>query len=321
MILFKIKGVEMTEKVDKLRKALELSDLLFLREKEKLISKLEESLRKISNEFERRGLTNSELPVVARDKKREEIIKKLVNFRVNSDLNEVSKVTNILNEDISNKIYKRAQEIVTGPLKKFRFEKVNNEEELKNRLLSDVKREIKIYKMKIESQPIEEKEFLLGYIKKKIKSINKLMIENHKIELFKIQDKKVWSYLYETCLDEKSFDSQINALKNIIDWINSDELKKLLKNKVKNGSVNILELFLKENHLKYNSQIIKRFRRIITIRKKFPIHKDTTEVKNSLAELGLPFPINNFQETWTIILLEFIVSLRELEEILLSNIN
>ncbi|GAI84064.1 unnamed protein product, partial [marine sediment metagenome] len=38
-----------------------------------------------------------------------------------------------------------------------------------------------------------------------IKSINKLMIENHKIELFKIQDQKVWSYLYETCLDEKSF--------------------------------------------------------------------------------------------------------------------
>lgn len=311
----------MLGKKDKLEKALELSDLLFLREKEKLISKLEESLRKISNEFERRNLTLSGFPVAARNKKREEIIKKLVNLRVNLDLNQVSKVTNILTEDISDKIYKRAQELVTDPLNKFRFEKVNNEEELKNRLLSDVKRDIEIYKLEIESQSMEEKEFLLRYIMKKIKSINKLIIENHKIALFKIQDQKVWSYLYETCLDEKSFDSQINALKNIIDWINSVELKKLLKNKVKDGSVNILELFLKENYPKYNLKIIKRLRRIITIRKKLPIHKDTAEVKNSLAELELPFPINNFQETWTIILLEFIVSLRELEEVLLNNIN
>lgn len=311
----------MTKKEDKLQKAFKLSDLLFLREREKLISELKENLGKISNDFERRGLTNTGFPGSARDKKREEIIKGLINFRVNSDLNEVSKVTNILNKDISKKIYKRAQELVTNPIKKFRFEKVNNEEELKNRLLSDVKREIKIYKMKIESQPVEKKEFLLGYIKKKIKSINKLMIKNYNIELFKIQERKVWSYLYETCLDEKSFDSQINALKTIIDRINSKELKILLKNISKDGSVKLLELFLKEKYSKYNSQIIKRLRRIITIRKKLPIHKDTTEVKNSLAELGLPFPINNFQETWTIILLEFIVSLRELEEVLLNNIN
>ena len=315
----KLEGITMSEKEDKLQKAFELSDLLFLREKEKLMSELNESIRKISNDFERRNLTKSGFPIAARDKKREEIIKKLVNLRVNLDLNEVSKATNILNEEIYGKIYKRAQELVTDPLKKFRFEKVNNEEELKNRLLSDVKRDIEIYKLKIESQSMEEKEFLLGYIKKKIKSINRLMMENHKIELFKIQDQKVWSYLYETCLDEKSFDSQINALKNVIDWINSSELKKLLKNKVKDGySVYILELFLKENYPKYNSQIIKRLRRIITIRKKLPIHKDTPEVKNSLSELGLLFPINNFQETWTIILLEFIVSLRELEEVLLN---
>ena len=42
-------------------------------------------------------------------------------------------------------------------------------------------------------------------------------------------------------------------------------------------------------------QIIKRLRRIITIRKKLLIHKDIAEVKKSLAELGLPFPVNNFQ--------------------------
>jgi len=141
----------MSEKEDKLQKALKLSDLLFFREKEKIILELKESLERISNDFERRGLTNSGFPVAARDKKREEIIKELVNFRVNSDLNEISKVTNILNEDISKKIYKRAQEIVTNLIKKYGFEKVNNEEELKNRLLSDVKRYIEIYKMKIES--------------------------------------------------------------------------------------------------------------------------------------------------------------------------
>jgi len=39
----------MSEKEDKLQKAFKLSDSLFLCEKEKLISKLEEKLRRITN--------------------------------------------------------------------------------------------------------------------------------------------------------------------------------------------------------------------------------------------------------------------------------
>ena len=90
---------------------------------------LSENLRKISNDYERRGLTNSGFPIAKRDEKREEIIKKLINLRVHTDLQEVDKITEIITEDISEKIYKRAQEIVTNPVEKYGFEKVDNEEE------------------------------------------------------------------------------------------------------------------------------------------------------------------------------------------------
>jgi len=317
-----INGDKMSEKEDRIKKAFELSDELFSREKDNLMIELAESLRKITNEYERRGLTNSRLPVEKRNKKREEIIKKLVNYHVKSDLNEVSKITHNLSENIANSIFKRAQQIVMNPLKGYRFEMVSNEEELKNRLLSGVKREIKIRKMTIENQSPDKKESLLRYIQEKIQSINRLMTKDYNIELFKIQDQKIWSYLDEICLDEKSFDSQINALKSIIDWINESELKINLKNKAKCRSVGLLELFLKEHYVKYNLNIIKRFRRIITIRKKLPIHKNTPELERALAELRIPFPIppDKFQKYWTIILIDFIVSLRELEEILSSNI-
>lgn len=140
----------MSELEYKLKMAFHLSDLKYLSQKDKIMTELSENLRKISNDYERRGLTNSGLPIAKRDEKREEIIKKLVNFRVYIDLREVNKVTGIITKDITEKIYKRAQEISTNPIKKYGFEKVDNEEELESRLLSDVKRDIEIFRIQSE---------------------------------------------------------------------------------------------------------------------------------------------------------------------------
>ena len=140
----------MSELEYKRKTVFHLSDLIFLRQKDKIMSNLSESLRKITNDHERRGLTNSGLPIAKRDKKREEIIKELVNFKVHTDLQEINKITDIITEDITEKIYKRAQGIVTNPIEKYGFEKVDNEEELKSRLLSDIKRDIEIFRMQTE---------------------------------------------------------------------------------------------------------------------------------------------------------------------------
>lgn len=147
----------MSELEHKLKTAFHLSDLIFLRQKDKIMPELSENLRKISNDYERRGLTNSGFPIAKRDEKREEIINKLINLRVHTDLQEVDKITEIITEDISEKIYKRAQEIVTNPVEKYGFEKADNEEELKSRLLFNIKRDIEIFRMQTEIKDYSKK--------------------------------------------------------------------------------------------------------------------------------------------------------------------
>ena len=64
----------MSELEHKLKTAFHLSDLIFFSQKDKIMSELSESLRKITNDHEPRGLTNSGFPIATRDKKREEIM-------------------------------------------------------------------------------------------------------------------------------------------------------------------------------------------------------------------------------------------------------
>ena len=83
----------------------------------------------------------------------------------------------------------------------------------------------------------------------------------------------------------------------------------------KDGSINYLEVFLKENYFNYDLNIIKRLRRIIKIRIMF-VHKVTPESINAIKELGENYPDINYKKLWYKILLDFYASLRQLEEIL-----
>ena len=85
----------------------------------------------------------------------------------------------------------------------------------------------------------------------------------------------------------------------------------------KDGSINYLEVFLKENYFNYDLNIIKRLRRIIKIRIMF-VHKVTPESINAIKELGENYPDINYKKLWHKILLDFYASLRQLEEILLT---
>jgi len=110
----------------------------------------------------------------------------------------------------------------------------------------------------------------------------------------------------------------ITVLSSLIDWINIKGLKDFLKIESLNGSINYLEKFLQEKYPNYDLNIIKRLRRIFKIRKMFPVHKDTKESVKAIEELGESYPNTNYKRLWDKILLDFYLSLRQLEEILLS---
>lgn len=166
-------------------------------------------------------------------------------------------------------------------------------------------------------QQVEEDK-IVREIRDKIDNINLLMKSKNGFELFKIQQQKIWNILIEPCTTGEKFTSHILALKNIIDWMNTDELKmKITGEKPKEGSINYLETFLQEHYTTFDSGfIVKPLRRINKISQRFPRHKDTTEVIKEIKSLGIEYPVKDWQKLWDKIIFDFYSPLRNLEQLL-----
>ena len=320
----------------KIKKAFELSDLLYSRERDKISSDLEKVLPKISEEFNLRGMFHSSIHVNRILNRRLEALKQLVNFRMKQDMQEIGKLFNVVAVEICENIYERAKQLIEGQIDNLKVEMgkfcrhfpgpdsyldlINSRiKDEKNKLISYAKREVDIFQKQSESnvQRDEKKErkLIVSEIIEKIDSINLLMKKHYKIKLFDIQEHKVWNELSELCQNKKDFLLNIKSISNLIDWVNIKYLRNLLKVPPKDGSINYLEVFLKENYLNYDLNIIKRLRRIIKIRIMF-VHKVTPESINAIKELGENYPDINYKKLWHKILLDFYTSLRQLEEIL-----
>ena len=329
----------MTEIETKIKKAFELSDLLYSRGIDKILSDLEKDLPRISRESQLNGGFNTSIHVNKIFERRIEAIKQLVNFRIKLDTREINGVIDLVTVEICEKIYGRAKQLIEGQIDNLKFEMEkfcrrfpgpNNYldmidghiKEEKNKLISYAKREVDIFQKQSESNvkkdEKKERKLIVSEIIEKIDSINLLMKGNYKIKLFEIQEQKIWNNLFEPCQDKKDFVLHITALSSLIDWINTKGLKGFLKIESLNGSINYLERFLQEKYSNYDLNIIKRLRRIFKIRKMFPVHKDTNDSIKAIKELGESYPDTNYKKLWDKILLDFYTSLRQLEEILLS---
>ena len=322
----------------KIKKAFELSDLLYSRERDRISSELKKDLPKISNSFESRGIFYSDIHVDKIFNRKLESINQLVNFRITLDMQEVNKIVDLITVKISEIILERVLQLIEGQMENLKYEMekfcrnfsgpdrysdlINSHlKDEKNKLISYVKREVDIFQRQSESSvrknEKKERKLIVSEIIERIDSINLLMKKNYKIKLFKIQEQKIWNNLFEPCHDKKDFVLHITALSSLIDWINKNELKNLLKTHPQNGSVNYLEVFLQEKYPNYDLNIIKRFRRIFKIRKMFPVHRDTNESIKAIEKLGESYPNTNYKRLWDKILLDFYLSLRQFEEILL----
>jgi len=326
----------MAEIETKIKKAFELSDLLYSRERDRILFELKKDLPEISEEFNLHGTFYSSMHLNKILERRLEAIKQLVNFRIKLDAQEIDKIVDIITVEISEKIFERAKQLIESQIENLKFEMekfcrhfpgpdsyldlINSRiKDDKNKLISYTKREVDIFQKQSESNMLrdekKEKKLIVSEIIEKIDSINLLMKKNYEIKLFEIQEQKIWNSLLEPCQDKKDFVLHITALSSLIDWINIKGLKDFLKIESKNGSINYLEKFLQEKYSHYDLNIIKRLRRIFTIRKMF-VHKVIQESIKAIRELNEEYPNTNYEKLWDKILLDFYLSLRQLEEIL-----
>lgn len=143
----------------------------------------------------------------------------------------------------------------------------------------------------------------------KIDKINTLTKIKYKKDLFKIHAHTIWLNFHQPCLNTKDFILQINALTNLLNWMNIKEFP--ISSPPEEGTLNFLEQFLKENYPNYDKFIIKRFRNIIRIRQRIHTEKDTTEIMKIMRE----YNAKDVQQLLDEVKVDFFLSLKQLEEI------
>ena len=323
------------------------SDLLYMKEVEKIHVDLNNKERHVNNEFERRGMTKSgfryskllNVNLVAFDK--------LVKFRFQSDLEKFPlPITNIVYQ----KIIERSESIICCdfPMNtrqifdKLEREKNNSNllEDLKNslankkrQLSSWVKREIEIHKEKAKFEKSCNDDYsnnlnkILEKIANKLDEINisynaRFNIKGRRKEklgkLFKVPENKYWFELNKSCNTEVKFKYLVGMLSNLISRMNVNVMKEEVGELKINGSINYLEKVLEKNFKENDtSLIVSSLRRITNIRNyTSPYHPEKPEYKKAINELGLEWPIKDYQYTFNVIIIDFLKAISSLSKIL-----
>ncbi len=167
---------KMTDIELKTKKAFELSDLLYSRERDRILFELKKDLPEISEEFNLHGTFYSGMHVNKIFERRIEAIKQLVSSRLKLDAQEINKIVDFITVKISDSIFGRAKQLIEGQIDNLKFEmKIfcrrfpdpNNYldiidgpiKEQKNKLISYSKREVNIFQKQSESKTQGKKVF------------------------------------------------------------------------------------------------------------------------------------------------------------------
>ena len=89
-------------------------------------------------------------------------------------------------------------------------------------------------------------------------------------------------------------------------------MKRKLKVVPQDGSINILEEFLKEHIPEYEKEIITNLRKIMKIRNQWPIHKSSAQGIKLIMQVNETYPVEDFEEFWSRLFNLYTESLRGL---------
>lgn len=106
----------------------------------------------------------------------------------------------------------------------------------------------------------------------------------------------------------------------LIDRMNVNIMKEEVGELEIQGSINYLEKVLEKNFKENDtSLIISSLRRIKKIRSYTnPYHPEKPEFKKAINELGLEWPIKDYQYTFNVIILDFLKAISRLSKILIQ---
>jgi len=152
-------------------------------------------------------------------------------------------------------------------------------------------------------------------------NINALVYDKHKEILLKLAQERNILYLFRNISNKEQFMYAISTLANLSTDLNTELLRKITNNKDSNiKSLSLLDEFVKviDNNEK---EIIEIFKGINRIRQGFPIHSDKTDYIKNLKKFNIEYPVNDYNNAWAILLLNYSNALMKLLELTKTHTN
>lgn len=132
-------------------------------------------------------------------------------------------------------------------------------------------------------------------------NINALIYSKNHDVLLKLGQERNILYLFRRIDNNEQFAYAISTLGNLVNDINADLLKILIKDAPPDKKpFQLLEIFLSQvDSEPFNTVNI--FRIINRIRQGFPIHTDKTDIILALKKFGIEYPIQDYNKAWQVI--------------------
>ncbi|MHB8360205.1 MAG: hypothetical protein ACYDAO_05125 [Thermoplasmataceae archaeon] len=185
----------------------------------------------------------------------------------------------------------------------------NRFEEVDNQLFDELRR-IRRYSYNFDVD--RETTDRLGSLIKIRNTVNDLFLSKFNFKLLNDDERSIHQ-ISKDCYDDNGLRTNLAALGTVIDKINVPEIKVKLKGKPKEGSINALEEFLKENFPEFDPDIIINLRNLKIIRNQWPIHDNTSKGIALIKDIYGTFPVDDVTIFWSKLLGLYTISLDKLK--------
>lgn len=146
--------------------------------------------------------------------------------------------------------------------------------------------------------------------------INVVFASKNKENLLLLNQERNLLDFFKTATNEEEFSFRLLSLGQVSRYMNVSVLRKLTnETDTQLGSVVLLDNFLNSIN-KPNKIVIETLRQIGRIRQDYPAHVTIPDVLKGYKHFGIKYPIENFEEAWTILLNHYLEALKQLYDIL-----
>jgi hypothetical protein len=173
--------------------------------------------------------------------------------------------------------------------------------------------EVEMGKMPLNQEVIENK--LAASIIELRDIINAIFYNQNKQKLLLLNEERNLLDFFKPALNEEEYSNRVASLGQISRHINVEILRKLTSETDKNvKSVQLLEKFLTQIGGS-NNNICDTLKYLGRIRQGYPIHTDIAGVIEGLKQFNLKYPIEDYENTWQVLLNSYLNALKDLYKI------